>query len=329
MSNEPGPSRAAANNGEVGHRDHHGGHRHFHGPNWDSRQTDVRYLTAALALIAAFMAAEVIVAFAAGSVALFADAGHMLIDVGALGASIWAARLASRPASVSMTYGLKRAEVLSAAVNGIVLLVVAVVVGVEAIRRLIHPVGVTGAALVIVAAVGVVVNLVATGVLARANRTSLNIAGAFAHVRTDLWAFVGTFVAGVIVIVTGWNRADPLASLVIVALMVQAAVALLGDSGRVLLEGTPKGVDLAEVRAHILELPEVETVHDLHAWVVTSDLPAVSAHVVVRDDCFANGLAPQVLDRLQACLAGHFDVEHSTFQLEPVGHVDHESPQHD
>jgi cobalt-zinc-cadmium efflux system protein len=175
----------------------------------------------------------------------------------------------------------------------------------------------------------VVVNLFATTVLSRADRHTLNIKGALAHLVTDIWAFAGTLVAGVVIITTGFRRADPIASLIVVALMIRAAWTLLRASGRVLLEGAPEHVDLDDVRAHILEIPEVTGVHDLHAWVVTSDLPAVSAHVVVQDQCFANGTAPQVLDRLQECLAGHFDVEHSTFQLEPASHVDHEAFQHD
>jgi cobalt-zinc-cadmium efflux system protein len=275
------------------------------------------------------MVGEVIVALTARSLALLADAGHMLTDAGALGSALWAGRLAARPASGHMTYGLKRAEILSAAINGLVLAVVGAVILVTAVSRLAHPLRVHGVALTVVAGVGVIVNLLATTVLARANRQSLNISGAFAHLLTDLWAFAGTLVAGVVIILTGFERADPIASLVVVALMARAAWGLLRASGRVLLEGAPEGVDLAEVRDHILGLPNVTAVHDLHAWVVTSDLPAVSAHVVLADACFADGTAPQVLDQLQACLAGHFDVEHSTFQLEPASHLDHESSQHD
>jgi cobalt-zinc-cadmium efflux system protein len=200
---------------------------------------------------------------------------------------------------------------------------------VTAVDRMFHPIKVHGVALTVVAAVGVVVNLAATAILARANRDRLNIAGAFAHLVTDLWAFLGTFTAGLVIVATGFDRADPIASLVVVALMARAGWGLLKASGRILLEAAPEDVDLDEVRTHILDLPYVSAVHDLHAWVVTSDLPAVSAHVVVADSCFADGRAPQVLDQLQACLAGHFDVEHSTFQLEPAGHAEHESAQHD
>jgi cobalt-zinc-cadmium efflux system protein len=291
--------------------------------------SDSRYVLIALLAISAFMVGEVVAALLAGSVALLADAGHMLTDAGALAMSYWAARLAGRPAGGPMTFGFKRAEILSAAMNGLTLAVVAAVVAVEAVSRLVHPVKVDGVTVTVVALVGVVVNLLATTVLSRADRRSLNIKGALAHLVTDIWAFAGTVVAGVVIITTGFRRADPIASLIVVALMVRAAWSLLRASGRVLLEGAPDHVDLDDVRAHILELPEVTGVHDLHAWVVTSDLPAVSAHVVVEDRCFANGTAPQVLDRLQDCLAGHFDVEHSTFQLEPASHVDHEAYQHD
>jgi cobalt-zinc-cadmium efflux system protein len=198
-----------------------------------------------------------------------------------------------------------------------------------AISRLAHPISVRGAAVTGVAAAGVVVNVAATAILARANRRSLNISGALAHLVTDVWAFAGTAAAGIVIITTGFDRADPIASLVVVALMARAAFGLLRASGRILLEAAPDDMDLADVRAHILGLEEVVGVHDLHVWVLNSDLPAVSAHVVVDGRCFADGSAPRLLDELQSCLAGHFDVEHSTFQLEPAGHVDHESPQHD
>jgi cobalt-zinc-cadmium efflux system protein len=253
----------------------------------------------------------------------------MLTDAAALGASLWAARLAARPPAGAMTFGFRRAEILSAAINGLTLAVVGAVVLVTAVDRLIHPVRVHGVTVTVVAAAGLVVNLAATTVLARANRNRLNIAGAFAHLLTDLWAFAGTLVAGVVIMVTGYSRADPIASLAIVVLMGVAAWRLLRQSGRILLEAAPEDFDLEEMRSHILELPEVVAVHDLHVWVVTSDLPAVSAHVVVADACFAAGRPPQLLDMLQECLAGHFDVEHSTFQLEPVSHLEHELAQHD
>ncbi len=180
----------------------------------------------------------------------------------------------------------------------------------------------------IVAGAGVAVNLVATALLARAHRRSLNVEGAFRHILTDLYAFGGTAGAGAIILATGYRRADPIVSLLVVALMLWAARRLLGASGRILLEGTPEGVDLAEVRRHLLELPEVVAVHDLHAWTLTSELPILSAHVVVRDGCLTDGTAPRVLGHLQECLFGHFDVEHSTFQLEPERHAAREGPLH-
>jgi cobalt-zinc-cadmium efflux system protein len=252
----------------------------------------------------------------------------MLTDAGAIAVAIWATRLAERPATDVWTFGLKRAEILSAAVNGVALLIIAVVIGVEAVERLLHPSRVTGSVLIVVAVVGIGVNLAATFVLAKADRTSLNIAGAFAHLMTDLWAFMGTSVAGVVIVTTGFSRADSIASILIALLMLRAAHHLLRDSGRVLLEAAPAAVDLTDVREHLLAATHVTDIHDLHAWVVTSDLPALSAHVVVSEECFADGHAPQILDELQACLTGHFDVEHSTFQLEPPGHTEHEAAGH-
>jgi cobalt-zinc-cadmium efflux system protein len=301
------------------------GHSHPHGVGLVSNS---RYLWIALSLIAIFMAFEVVVAFASGSLALLADAGHMLTDVGAIGASIWAVRLARRPAGGSWTFGFRRSEILSAAVNGITLLVVGLLVAYESVRRLVSPPKVTGSALLIVAGVGIVINLLATLAISRANRASLNVEGAYQHILTDAFAFVATLIAGVVIVTTGFRRADPIASLFVVALMFRAAAQLLRDSGRILLEAAPDGVDLQIVRAHIMEAEHVRGVHDLHAWVVTSDLPALSAHIVVDDSCFNDGHAPQILDNLQSCLAGHFDVEHSTFQLEPATHADHEAGAH-
>jgi cobalt-zinc-cadmium efflux system protein len=299
---------------------------HDHGVRPDA---DVRYLRIALGLILAFMVGEIVVAVLSDSLALIADAGHMLTDAGAIVAALWTLHLAGRPATTDMTYGYRRAEVLSAALNGITLVAVGAVILVEAVHRLVHPAAVHGTALVIVAAVGVVVNLAATVAIGRANRARMDIAGAFAHLVTDVYAFVGTLVAGIVILTTGFTRADSIASLIVVALMARAAWPLLRVAGRILLEGAPEGVDLDSVRRHILELPGVAAVHDLHAWVVTSDLPAVSAHVVISDDCFASGASARLLDMLQSCLAGHFDVGHSTFQLEAAGHTDHEPAFHD
>lgn len=299
--------------------------RHGHGVAAD---VDARYLSIALGLITGFMVVEVVTAVMSGSLALLADAGHMTTDALALGASLWAARLAARRAAGVWTYGFKRAEIISAAVNGITLLLIAALVAFESVRRLIHPPSVEGLFVVVVALVGVGVNVTAAGVLAKANRSSLNVEGSFQHILTDLYGFIATVIAGIVIVATGFERADAIASLVVVTLMLRAAYGLLKASGRVLLEAAPEDVDLDDVRAHLLGTEHVADVHDLHAWTVTSSLPALSAHVVVAESCFRDGHAPRLLDELQSCLTGHFDVEHSTFQLEAAGHLDHEAGIH-
>jgi cobalt-zinc-cadmium efflux system protein len=302
-----------------------GHHGHDHAITVDSNR---RYLLIALALLVSFMAVEVVAAWVSGSLALLSDAGHMLSDVGAIAGSLWAIRLAARPAAGAWTYGWKRAEIICAAVNGITLLVVGGIVAFEAVRRLLEPPPVEGGVVLVVALAGVVVNLVAAWVLAKANRSSLNVEGAYQHILTDLYGFVGTVVAAIVILTTGFAQADSIASLLVVALMLRAAWSLLRDSGRVLLEAAPDDVDLAEIRAHLLELDHVHDVHDLHVWTLTSDLPTLSAHVVIDDSCFSDDHAPQLLDQLQTCLTGHFDVEHSTFQLEPASHATHEPGTH-
>jgi cobalt-zinc-cadmium efflux system protein len=289
---------------------------------------DERPLLIALGLLAGFVVGEVIAAFAAHSLALIADAGHMVTDLLSLAAAVLAARLAKRPAVGHWTFGLARAEVLSAAGNGITLLVVAGLVTFEAVHRLVRPADVGGVTVIVVAAAGLAINLVVTAVLHRADQGSMNVRAAVAHVLTDAYAFAATLVAGVVLVTTGWQRADPVASLVVVLLLLRAAYGLLRESGRVLLEAAPSDVDLALVRRHLLSSPFVVDCHDLHVWTVTSGLPAVSVHVVVADECFAPGRAGRVLDDLQSCLTGHFDVEHSTFQLEPAGHREHEDATH-
>ena len=291
---------------------------------WARAAGDRRALVVALVLLVAFMAFEVTAAVVANSLVLLADAGHMLVDVGAIAGSLVAIRLAARPETGSHTYGLKRVEILAAAVNALALLLVSVLVSYDAVARLVHPSAVDGAVLVVVAAVGVAVNVVATLSLARADRRSLNIEGAFRHILTDLYGFIGTLLAGIVIVLWGFDRADAVASLVVVVLMVKAAVRLLRPTVRILLEATPEDIDLEEVRRHLLELPEVQSVHDLHAWTLTSSLPILTAHVVVSDDCFTSGEAGRVLDHLQDCLSGHFDVAHSTLQFESAGHIEHE-----
>ncbi len=289
----------------------------------------VRPLWVALVLILGFMAVEVGGAVVTGSLALLADAGHMVADAGAIGAAIWAISLARRPPARHWSYGLPRAEIVAAAGNGVTLLVVAGLVLQTAIRRLVHPPAVAGLGVVEVACAGIVVNLAATWVLRNADMASLNVEGVVRHVATDLAAFVATAIAGGIVDVTGFDRADPIASLLVVIIMVHSSWELLAASGRILLEGAPESVNVVEVRDHILQMPEVLAVHDLHAWTLTSDLPVLSAHVVVSDECWATGQAGPLLDRLQECLQGHFDLGHSTFQLEPASHVGHEEGVHD
>ena len=309
---------------ESGHHHVGGGHDHTVRPD-----ADRRYLRAALALIACFMLAEAVVAFAVRSMALLADSAHMVTDAASLVGALAVIRLAGRPAGGAWTYGLSRSEVLSAAANGVGLLLAAVLISYEAIRRLVHPSVVGGTAVLVVALAGVAVNLGATWLLSRANRTSLNVEGAFQHILTDLYAFGATVVAGVVIVTTGYRRADPAASLVVVGLMLRAAWRLLRVSGAVLLQASPAHVDLAEVRRHILEVEHVLDVHDLHVWSLTPERPVLTAHVVVEDSCFMDHHAPRILDELQSCLGDHFDVEHSTFQLEAVGHTEHETGIHD
>jgi cobalt-zinc-cadmium efflux system protein len=313
---------------EASHAGHsHAGHSHA-GHHHGNRTADKRALVITLCLLGAFMVFEVAMAIVSSSLALLSDAGHMLVDVGAIAGSLLALRMAARPETGSHTYGLIRAEILAAAANGITLLMVSALVTFEAIERLAHPSRVHGATLIVVAGVGVAVNLVATVVMARADRSSLNIEGAYRHILTDLYGFAGTVVAGIVIVTTRFDRADSIAALVVVGLMLKASVELLRPALHILLEATPEDIDLDEVRQHLLSLPEVESVHDLHAWTLTSSLPILTAHVVVTHDCLTSGDAGRVLDHLQDCLAGHFDVAHSTLQFESVGHIDHERGGH-
>lgn len=289
---------------------------------------DLRYVLVALVLISIFLCGEVVAAILGSSLVLFADAGHLLTDVAALAMSAWALRLVRRPAAGRWTYGFRRAEVLSAAVNGVTLVAIGLLIAVEAIQRLITPRSVSGPLILIVAIVGAIVNVASAYALARANRTNLNIRGAYAHIVTDLYAFVGTAIAGLVIILTKWERADAVASLVVVALMARSAWGLLRDAGTVLLEATPDDLDLADVRRHLATVDHVLDVHDLHAWSLSSDFTTLSAHVVVEQRCFDDGHAPRILDELQTCLSTHFAVEHATFQLEPSTHESHEGDLH-
>ena len=301
---------------------HH--HRHSHVAAID----DSRFILSALVLIAAFLVVEVIAAILGSSLALFADAGHMLSDVVALAMSAWALRLAGRPAEGRWTFGLQRAEIVSAALNGISLVAVALLIAVEAVQHLITPHHVSGGVVLSVALVGALVNVVATFVLAKANRGNLNVRGAYLHVLTDLYAFLATAVAGLVIVLSGWERADAIASLFVVALMARSAWGLLRDAGKILLQGSPDDLDLIDVREHLSRVEHVLNVHDLHAWTVSSGLPTLSAHVVVEERCFDSGHAPQILDALQTCLSEHFAIAHATFQLEPATHENHEEGLH-
>jgi cobalt-zinc-cadmium efflux system protein len=287
----------------------HDHHHHHH-----SRTSDQRALTIALVLIAGFMAAEVVAGVIAGSLALLADAGHMLTDALALAAALVAARLAMRRPSGPWTFGLGRAEILAALANGTTLLVVGLWIVYGAIRRFVDPPEVRGGLVVVVAVVGIVVNLAATLVLARADRESLNVQGAFLHVATDLAAFVGTAIAGALVLATGWDRWDPLAGILVAALMLKSAWSLLRDSGRIVLEGSPTGIDPEVVARSLAADGEVVEVHDLHVWTVTSGFPALAAHVLVSPDTDCHGARR----RLQHLLEERYHLHHVTLQVDHV-----------
>ena len=276
------------------------------------RSADRRLLLGALALIVAFLIAEVVVGLVVGSLALLADAGHMLTDAGALALALVAMRLAARPAAGAYTYGLKRVEILSAQVNGLTLAVLVVVFVVEGVRRLLDPPDVPGGALMLVAAIGILVNLAAAALVARADRRSLNVAGAYWHIVTDLFAFIATLFAGVVIWWTGWTRADAVAALLVAALMAVAAYRLLRDSSRVFLEAAPRGVDPGAIEAAIRRVGGVTDVHELHVWEVTSGFPALSAHVLVDTgiDCHQRRLA------IENLLETAYGIQHTTLQVD-------------
>jgi cobalt-zinc-cadmium efflux system protein len=288
---------------------HHHHHHHVHPV---SSSADGRRLTIALALILGFMAVEVVAGILASSLALLSDAAHMLTDAGAIALALVAARLADRPASGGFTFGLKRAEILSAQVNGATLVALAAVILYEGIRRLIDPPDVEGAIVLVVALAGIVVNLAATFVLSGTERRSLNVEGAFQHVLTDLFAFIATAVAGAIVLATGFARADGIAALLVAALMLRSGFALLRDSGRVLLEASPRELDPDEIGRTLAAQRHVVEVHDLHVWEVTSGFPSLSAHVTVRSGCDTQSHRRQLAELLHE----RFGIEHSTLQVE-------------
>ena len=287
-----------------------------------------RRLVLVLLISLAILVTEVVGGLLSGSLALLADAGHMLTDVAGLGLALVAIALAQRPPTLTRTWGLARAEILAAGVNAVVLIGVAAWVLVESFRRFSDPPEVATGTMLVFGIVGLAGNGVAIGLLASAQRESLNMRGAFLEVLSDAVASLGVIVAALLTRYTGLSAADTVVAAGIALFILPRAVRLLREAVRILLESTPRDVDLAEVRRHILQIPRVLDVHDLHASTVTSGLPVLSAHVVIDAGCFRDGHAPRLLDALQHCLAHDFDVLHSTFQLEPAGHLHHERSHH-
>jgi cobalt-zinc-cadmium efflux system protein len=285
-------------------------------------------LALVLAITGSVFLLEVIGGLLSGSLALLADAGHMLTDSTGLVLALIGASLATRAATARRTYGLQRAEVLAALSNALLLVGVAVWVLIQAVDRLRQPTEVETGLMLVVAIIGALANAAGLVILRRDQADNLNVRGAYLEVLADLFGSVAVIIAAVLINLTGWTRFDAIASLLIFGLIVPRAWALLREVVDVLLEATPRGVDMDAIREHIKEVPGVVDVHDLHVWAITSGVPVLSAHVVVDDACIRQGLSGQVLDRLGDCLGGHFDVEHCTFQLEPVGHQDHEPSQH-
>jgi cobalt-zinc-cadmium efflux system protein len=289
--------------------DHGHAHDHSHAVSADA---DRRYLTVALILILGFMVFEVVIGIIAHSLALLSDAAHMLTDAGALILSLVVIRLVQRPSGEGLTYGMRRAEVLSGQANGAVLLVLGVLVIYEGISRLIHPPAVAGILVTTVAAIGIVVNLAAAWVLAKANRESMNVEGSFQHILTDLYAFIGTFIAGVIILLTGFDRADAIASLAVAVLMIRSGYVLQRKSIRVLLEGAPEATTPSDVGWAMARTPQVSQVHDLHLWELTPGTPILTAHVLVAKgtDCHA------VRRSLEQMLREQFHIAHTTLQVD-------------
>jgi cobalt-zinc-cadmium efflux system protein len=278
----------------------------------DHQHGDARPLGQALALVLAFMAAEIVLGVVAHSLALLSDAAHMLMDAGALGLGVWVSRLVLRPPGGRLTFGLRRAEILSAQANGVTLVLLALAISGEAVLRLRHPSHVHGTLVVATACVGGAVNLVALNRVGHANRESLNVAGNYLHLLTDFWAFAATAIAGAIVWATGFNRADPIASLAVAASMVVVAWPLLRRSGRILLEAAPEGLDPGQILQELRAEPGVVDVHDLHVWEIGTGFPALSAHVLVHpgDDCHL------IRRRLETLLRARFSIDHTTLQVE-------------
>jgi len=299
-----------------------------HGHEVTATNAHRKRLIVVLVITLGVLIAEVIGGLIAGSLALLADAGHMLTDSTGLIMALIAASLAARAATVKRTFGLQRAEVLAALGNALLLVGVAVWVLIMAVERLRNPAEIRSGLMLAVAVVGVLANLAGLLVLRPAQSTSLNMRGAYLEVFGDLVGSLAVIIAAVLILITGWTPFDAIASLAIVVLIIPRAWSLLREVVDVLLEATPHGVDLEEVRDHIRRVRGVVDVHDLHAWTITSGVPVLSAHVIVDHACISEGRSGEVLDRLGECLGGHFDVSHCTFQLEPVGHQEHEAAHH-
>ncbi|WP_298752992.1 cation diffusion facilitator family transporter [uncultured Serinicoccus sp.] len=287
-------------------------------------------LAVAFAITATILVAEVIGALWTGSLALLVDAGHMLTDAAGLAMALVAASLALRPPTPARTWGFRRAEVLAAGAQATVLLGVGIYAFVEGVRRLYEPHEVSSTGLLLFGIVGLAGNIASMLVLSTGRAANLNMRAAFLEVVNDALGSVAVIISAIVIATTGWVRIDAIAGMVIAALIVPRAIAILREAGHILLESTPKGLDLDDVRAHLLAVPHVQDVHDLHASTIATGLPVLTAHVVLDDECFADGHAAEMLAQLQDCVAAHFTVsiEHSTIQLEPPGHAEREHAAH-
>ena len=301
---------------------------HSHGRSVSAGGRHRRRMLVVLALTTTVLVAEVIGGWITGSLALLADAGHMFTDVAGITLAILAVTFASRPASDTRTYGYYRLEILAAVINSVLLFGVAAFILVEAWRRWSEPPEVEGGLMLAFATVGLVANLIGLAVLRSGSKESLNVKGAYLEVLGDTLGSAAVIVAALVIALTGWQRADIVASVLVAAMILPRTWTLLREATDVLLEAVPKGTDLTAIRQHILETPGVLDAHDLHVWTLTSGMPVLSVHVVVDEAVLADNSGGQVLDALGDCLAHHFDVEHCTFQLEPAGHADHEHAQH-
>ena len=295
------------------------GHGHQHG-----RAVDRSRLTIVLGVTVTVVVVELVGAWVSGSLALLADAGHMVTDAAAVAVALSASYVATRPANPRRTFGLHRAEILAALVNAVVLLGVCGFLAVEGIRRLADPSPVETGPMLVFAVVGLLANTVSLSLLVRRRGESLNMRGAYLEVLGDLVGSALVVVAAVVIAATGFTRADPIASLTIAVLILPRSLGLLRDAVLVLLETTPAHLDLDDVREHLREVAGVVDVHDLHAWTITSGMPSLSAHVTVTDACLEERGVGPLLDDFSGCVAAHFDVDHVTFQIEPESHRDHE-----